>query len=261
MKNFIWSIVNFDVIWLIAIIVATFFVWKKNYIIGSRILYAFVVVGMIIIVTPLPEWGMTFIENRFSPLKTIPNNVKGVIVIGGIVDRRVSKQRGRPSYNMFGARMVPLLKLMSQHPEYTYIIMGGGRPYHPNFQEADILVRYLDYVKPKLANLLSDNKSSTTVESARVSYNMVKPKPGEKWLLLTSAYHMPRAVGVFKKAGWDIIPYPVDYKTSGKYYMRINFSLWWGFMMWSISSYELLMNVLSYFNGESYTLLPSERDA
>ena len=260
MQNFIWSVVNFDIIWLIAIIVATFFLWSKKYIIASRILYAFVAVGLVIIVSPLPEWGMTCLENRFSPLKTLPENVKGVIIIGGIVDRHVSQLRGEPSYNMFGARMAPILKLMDQHPHLTYIIMGGGRPYVENFQEADILIRYLEYLKPKLANLLFDNKSSTTVESAYVSYNMVKPKPGDKWLLLTSAYHMPRAVGVFRKAGWDIIPYPVDFRTSGEYYMRINLSLWWGFMMWSISSYELLMNALSYFNGESYTLLPSEKD-
>lgn len=258
MRYITWGVVNFDIILFVVIILATLLVLRQKAQIAASILFVFVTIAAFIIVTPVPEWGMTFLESRFSPMHEIPRDVKGVIVIGGIVDRKVSKIRGEPSFNMFGARMVPLLKLMDTRPDLTYIIMGGGNPYVEGFQEADILVRHLQYIKPKLAKLMFDNISSTTVESANVSYNMIKPKRGEKWLLLTSAYHMPRAVGVFRKAGWDIIPYPVDYRTSGRYEWRINLSLWWGFMMWSIVAYEIMMNLGSYFSGESDAFLPSE---
>lgn len=258
MRYITWGLVNFDIILLVFIILATIFVTRKNKNIAASILFFFVSITCLIIITPLPEWGMTLLENRFSEVQQLPKDVKGVIIIGGIVDRKISQVRGEPSFNMFGARMVPLLKLMETRPELTYMIMGGGKPYIEGYQEADILMRHLDYIKPKLGKLLFDNISSTTVESAQVSYNMIKPKRGEKWLLLTSAYHMPRAVGVFKNAGWDIIPYPVDFRTSGKYEWRINLSLWWGFMMWSIFAYELMMNLTSYMNGESYAFLPSE---
>ncbi len=32
------------------------------------------------------------------------------------------------------------------------------------------------------------------------------------WILVTSAYHMPRALGCFRKAGFNVLPYPVDYQ-------------------------------------------------
>lgn len=260
MRYITWSIVNFDTIWFIALILATFLIFKSKFSLGSKILYVFLMASGIIVITPLPEWGMTCLENRFQRLQKFPENVKGVIIIGGIVDRKISKTRGEPSFNMFGSRMLSVLKLMHERPQLEYIIMGGGRPFIENYQEADILVRYLEFIKPKLGKLMFDNISSTTVESAQVSYNMIKPKPGERWVLLTSAYHMPRAVGIFRKAGWDIIPYPVDFHTSGKYEWHLNFSVWWGFMMWSISTYEMLMNAVSYMNGESDALLPSDQN-
>ncbi len=45
--------------------------------------------------------------------------------------------------------------------------------------------------------------------------DLVRPGPDERWLLVTSAYHMPRSIGIFRQAGWPVIAYPVDYRTSG----------------------------------------------
>jgi uncharacterized SAM-binding protein YcdF (DUF218 family) len=53
------------------------------------------------------------------------------------------------------------------------------------------------------------------LENAVFSKAIVQPKPGERWLLVTSAYHMPRAIGVFRKAGFPVESYPVDWRTRG----------------------------------------------
>ncbi len=53
-----------------------------------------------------------------------------------------------------------------------------------------------------------------TFENATLSYRNLQPDPNEVWLLVTSAQPMPRAVGVFRKIGWALIPYPVDYQTA-----------------------------------------------
>jgi uncharacterized SAM-binding protein YcdF (DUF218 family) len=44
---------------------------------------------------------------------------------------------------------------------------------------------------------------------------IANPQPGERWLLLTSAFHMPRAVAVFRAVGFPVEPYPVDWRTTG----------------------------------------------
>ena len=75
------------------------------------------------------------------------------------------------------------------------------------------LKRRMDLGVPR-QRLVLERNARNTWENAEIVYNLVKPKPGDKWLLVTSAFHMPRAVGVFRRFGWAIIPYPVDYHTS-----------------------------------------------
>jgi uncharacterized SAM-binding protein YcdF (DUF218 family) len=61
-----------------------------------------------------------------------------------------------------------------------------------------------------------ERQSRNTQENAGLSKTLAAPKPGERWLLVTSAFHMPRSVGVFRKAGFAVEPYPVDWRTGGR---------------------------------------------
>jgi uncharacterized SAM-binding protein YcdF (DUF218 family) len=63
--------------------------------------------------------------------------------------------------------------------------------------------------------MVFEDRSRNTFESVRYSKNVLEPRPGECWLLITSAYHMARVVGAFQRVGWDVMPYPVDYRTTG----------------------------------------------
>ena len=60
-----------------------------------------------------------------------------------------------------------------------------------------------------------ENRSRNTYENATMTRAIVQPRPGERWLLVTSAAHMPRSMGIFRRAGWNMIAYPVDYRTFG----------------------------------------------
>ena len=46
--------------------------------------------------------------------------------------------------------------------------------------------------------VIYEDRSRNTFENAVYTYDLVKPAPGEKWILITSAYHMARSVGVFR---------------------------------------------------------------
>ena len=63
--------------------------------------------------------------------------------------------------------------------------------------------------------LLLERKARNTAENAMLAKQLADPKPGERWLLVTSAWHMPRAMGLFRKAGFDVEAWPVDYRTAG----------------------------------------------
>jgi uncharacterized SAM-binding protein YcdF (DUF218 family) len=73
----------------------------------------------------------------------------------------------------------------------------------------------LSFVGISRDRAILEDRSRNTVENAVFSKAIVQPKRGERWLLVTSAYHMPRAIGVFRKAGFPIEPYPVDWRTRG----------------------------------------------
>ena len=63
--------------------------------------------------------------------------------------------------------------------------------------------------------ILIESDARNTYENAVLTKRLLHPEPGTRWVLVTSAYHMPRSVGVFREAGYDVIPFPVDFRTRG----------------------------------------------
>ena len=59
---------------------------------------------------------------------------------------------------------------------------------------------------------MMERRSRNTEENAQFSRVIAAPKSGERWLLVTSAFHMPRSVGLIRKAGFAVEPYPVDWR-------------------------------------------------
>jgi uncharacterized SAM-binding protein YcdF (DUF218 family) len=80
--------------------------------------------------------------------------------------------------------------------------------------EADFVIRLFERLGLPGDKIIVERKSRNTIENATFAKQLVMPKPGERWLLVTSAMHMPRAVGVFRKAGFEVDAYPVDYRTT-----------------------------------------------
>jgi uncharacterized SAM-binding protein YcdF (DUF218 family) len=64
--------------------------------------------------------------------------------------------------------------------------------------------------------LIMERRSRNTEENAEFSKALVSPKSGERWLLVTSAHHMARSVGIFRKVGFAVEPYPVDWRMGGR---------------------------------------------
>jgi uncharacterized SAM-binding protein YcdF (DUF218 family) len=81
--------------------------------------------------------------------------------------------------------------------------------------EAEFAARVLESFGIPYGRVLLEDRSRNTVENAVFSKAMAQPKPGERWLLVTSAFHLPRAMGIFRKAGFEVEAYPVDWRTRG----------------------------------------------
>ena len=86
---------------------------------------------------------------------------------------------------------------------------------------------------------------------------IVHPTPGEVWILVTSAFHMPRSVGLFRAQGWRVVPDPVDYRTgflAGKTPPPLQFR--WNLTLLSVALKEWFGMCTNWLLGHSESLFP-----
>ncbi|RVD53652.1 YdcF family protein, partial [Mesorhizobium sp. M8A.F.Ca.ET.023.02.2.1] len=156
------------------------------------------------------------LEERF-PKPSLPEKVDGIAVLGGGFEGAINLVRGGHELNSSGDRMVETAILARRFPQAKVVVSGGnGSLFFDGEGDADTAPRLLEALGVPADRLILEDKSRNTYENAVFSRELVKPKPGETWLLVTSAFHMPRAKALFDKAGFPTVPWPVDYRTSGK---------------------------------------------
>jgi len=177
---------------------------------------------------PLPRLLLEPLENRFAANPSLPEHIDGIIVLGGAVELQSSQARGKIAVNSAVMRLIEGAELARKHPEAKLLFTGGtGDPLRPEPREAPYAAQLLRQFGTPEGQLLIEDASRNTYENAIYSQRLVQPQPGQTWVLVTSARHMPRAMGVFRAVGWKVIPWPVDYLTSGESsdLLRPDFSL------------------------------------
>ena len=219
--------------------------------VGLPLLYGFL---------PFSQAGLMLLENRF-PIPTLDERpVDGVIVLGGHTGSGlVSQQRGQPQQNQSAERLTMGLKLHRQYPDVPLLFSGfSGKLFHQGWGNADIIRRLLSDLSVPLGRVQFEETSRNTYENAVNSRQLLLPQPGSRWILVTSAAHMPRSIGSFEAAGWTgIIPYPVDY-TTGTDFEKL-YSLQQGFGSMRQTLYEIAGLVVYRLTGRSNQLLPSAK--
>jgi uncharacterized SAM-binding protein YcdF (DUF218 family) len=180
---------------------------------GLRLIGVVALLLLTIAVMPLGEWLAAPLEARF-PMPSLPERVDGIIVLGGGVAARISRAHGQTALNSSGDRIVEAAILARRHPEARVVLSGGeGTMVAYGEREAAFERALLIELGVAEKRIMLEDRSRNTYENAVFSREVAKPVPGEAWLLVTSAAHMPRAVGCFRHAGWKAVPYPVDFHT------------------------------------------------
>ena len=182
---------------------------------GRRLLITSLVLVLMLGCLPAGKALTLVLEERFPPW-TSGNPPDGIVVLGGAIDSDRSAARGMVSLNRLAERVTEIAALARRFPNARIVFTSGnanlivaGPP-----ESAFVLDLFESFGIPRTRVELED-KSRNTVENARFTKLLIDPKPGERWLLVTSAIHMPRAVGVFRKAGFPVEAYPVDWNTGG----------------------------------------------
>jgi uncharacterized SAM-binding protein YcdF (DUF218 family) len=174
---------------------------------GRRLLVASVLLITAIGVLPVGNALILPLEERFPPGDPMQGTPTGVIVVGGVINPWRSAIRSNVSLDAAAERLTAAVELARQYP--TARIVFSGRA------EGRFAVRFFENLGVPRNRVTVESKSRNTAENAVFTKLLIAPKPGERWLLVTSAIHMPRAIGAFRQAGFPVDAHPVDYQTAG----------------------------------------------
>lgn len=166
--------------------------------------------------TPLSDLLAEPLEDRFAPPTVLPDNPAGIIVLGGAVAPPLSRARGQPALNAAADRLAAFAELARRYPNARLIASGGSGLLLNQADREDVATAAaLTQMGLDPSRVTFESLSRNTWENALFSRDLMNAETGRRWVVVTSAFHMPRAVGVFRKLGMEPIPYPVDYRTRG----------------------------------------------
>ena len=205
-------------------------------------------------VLPLASWIMQPLEDRF-PALDLPSRADGIIVLGGATRPTVTAARGRTSLGGNVERLISFATLAKRYPTARLVFLGGsGRLGGEPLGQADVARTVLADVGLDVGRVIFEGESKNTYENALFGRDLVLPAAGEVWILITSASHMPRAVGVFRRLGWPVVPYPVGYRTGGS--PRFGFRLANGLSSFSGATKEWVGLLVYRILGRSSAVFP-----
>ena len=183
---------------------------------GRKLAVAALVLLAICAFSPLGSLLLYPLEARFPPWDAVRGAPDGIIVLGGSIEGDLSAAHGTAVVRGAPDRIIAAAALAHRYPNARVVFSGGS----PNLisndaREADFAGAIFESLGIAKSRLIMERRSRNTLENAEFSKALLAPKEGERWLLVTSAYHMPRSVGLFRKAGFAVEPYPVDWRVGG----------------------------------------------
>jgi uncharacterized SAM-binding protein YcdF (DUF218 family) len=189
--------------------------WRRA---GVRTIVASVVVLAFVGLLPVGSMLMHGLESRFPPWDTGRGPPHGIVVLGNAISPRLSQSFGMPVFSASSSRVLAMAALAHAYPA-ARIVYAGGDPSlaGTGAREADFVHPVLDGLRIPRERVLLETQSRNTAENAAFTKRLVDPKPGERWLVVTSALHMPRAVGCFRKAAFPVEAYPVGWRTGREF--------------------------------------------
>jgi len=209
LSKLLWLVLQPSNLLLLALIAMALLGW-------NRLLLA--TLGLVLLATALPvgHWLTRPLEERFPRPAAVPDNLTGIIVLGGAQLSHIGVTRDVLATNEAAERLIEAAGIALDHPDARLVFSGGsGRVLSPDTLERDVNERLVAMLDLDASRVIYEDHSRNTWENALFSKELVEPQPDETWLLVTSAAHMPRSIGIFRRLDWPVVPWPVDYQTTG----------------------------------------------
>lgn len=209
--------------------------------------------------SPLGRVLLLPLEDRFPPWDASRGAPDGIVVLGGAISPDISAARGVVALNGSAERITVTAELAHRYPNARIIFTGGNGSLDPTVPpEAPLAVKEFMALGVAHERITAEEQSRNTIENAVFSRLLANPKPGERWLLVTSASHMPRAIAAFRAAGFAVEAYPVNWHTRGQRDAAEPFnSFVGGLAMTDFAAHEWMGLLVYWITGRSSELFPA----
>jgi uncharacterized SAM-binding protein YcdF (DUF218 family) len=235
--------------------------WLLAGVIVSRTRCGKVLIGLsalgfaLLAVAPIGPAMMLVLEERFPRPAVLPERIDGIMVLGGVVNPVLSSSGGT-AFNCSTARVLDAVALARRHPEAKLALVGRGM-FPVGYSDAPATLKFFANEGIGPARIVVEPKSRSTHENAVYAKELIRPAPSETWVLITSAYHMPRSIGAFTAAGWRVTPYPVDFSIDPRADLRASLSLVDGLNDSTLAGHEWVGLVAYRLMGWTLELFPA----
>jgi uncharacterized SAM-binding protein YcdF (DUF218 family) len=228
---------------------------------GRRATVFAVVMLLVAGLSPLGNALILPLEERFPAYVDDGSPIAGVVVIGGTFDTEPTNAHGRMALNETAERLIALGDLARRYPEAKIVYSGGGSEFTPDTTpEATLVENTVGELGVAPGRILYERRSLNTFENALYSKEIAAPQKGERWLIVTSAFHMPRTMGVFRAVGFEVTPYPVDYRTAGEASLLRPFGfVGEGLRRTDVAAKEWIGLLAYYFSGRTSEAFPGPK--
>ncbi len=253
----IWYLVQPSSAIAIAVTLGAILVGTGRRIWGRRLLIGGLVALFVCGLSPLSDWLIAPLEGRFRrPDLASGGPITGMIILGGAEDR-ADPPRELAGLNEAAERITEAVVLARRFPEARVVFTGGSAAlFSTELPESATMARLLEALGVAKERLTLESQSRDTYENAAFSKRLLNPQPGQRWLLITSGWHMARAIGCFRQVGFPVEPWPVDYRTSGRFELWLNTNITDGLRQMDLIMKEYVGLVVYYLRGRTSALLP-----
>ena len=192
------------------------------------LLFCSLIIAMLPTVFGVSDWLGWQLERQVPKPEQLPVHVDGILVLGGSVEWQISREQGQLNLNAAAERMTAAVALAKRYPEAQLVLTGVYRDTLPADLVASGGIQGM-FTGPEFAGsrVTFIGEATSTYQEGLLAVERLQPSSSQTWILVTSAMHMPRAQAVFSTLGWNMIPFPVDYRTPATprlFSLNMNFS-------------------------------------
>ena len=238
----IFAVLTQPLTWVMALLLASLWAGQRTQL-ARKLVGTALALLLLLGWQPLPDLLIRQLENQYAemPPQADLKGYVGMVVLGGSTESSyVAQAHIQPLLNDAAERMTAPIAMLRYNPHLRMIYSGGGPNLLPGaLSEAQRAKIFFDSMDVSGPGVVYETASRTTLENATLSAQVPGVDITQPWLLVTSAWHMPRSMATFTKAGWNVTAYPVDFRT-GLATPWTEYSLGSGLRSWQLALHELL---------------------